>query len=60
MYLVTVQGIINLTSGLLACYLKKNHLPLHRSYGQDYPILQYADDTLIIFNILNGEVERNP
>jgi hypothetical protein len=24
-------------------------LPLDRSFGQDYPILQYADDTLIIF-----------
>jgi hypothetical protein len=24
------------------------HLPINNSYGQDYPILQYADDTLII------------
>jgi hypothetical protein len=25
--------------------------PLSRSFGQDYPIVQYADDTLIILHV---------
>jgi hypothetical protein len=41
-----LQSIVN-----RACNLNLLKHPLSKDYGQDYPIIMYADDTLIILPI---------